>query len=121
MFSSSPFHLQKSSIWDKCIWQVNGSLIVLREWDNNLTIQELEFNFSTLWVQAHGLHFASIGAPSAEKFTNLIGNLIQVDNNVEEQLVNKNYLCFRVDLNVHEPLYLCVKILQTINPMAPYE
>lgn len=54
------FAKERDSAWHKRIWHVNGSLIVLREWDYNLTNQVIDFNSVTFWVQAHGLHFANM-------------------------------------------------------------
>lgn len=83
---------------------------MLREW----IIQELKFNSTAFWIQAHGLHFASMRLLDAEKFANLIGTLIHIDSNEEEKLINKNYLQFKVELNVHEPLLLGCKVPRRI-------
>lgn len=60
---------------------------------------------------------------NVERFTNLIGNLVQIDNNEEEQLVNKNHLRFKVELSIDEPLLSGCKIIliyyeQIINLMT---
>lgn len=60
---------------------------------------------------------------NAKKFSTLIGKLVQIDTNEEDQLVNTNYQRFRVDLNSHEPLIPRCKVPSifrlSINLMAP--
>lgn len=106
-FSSTEEH---DSIWDKRIWHVNGSLLVLRECNYNLTIQEIEFTNAAFWIQAQGLHFTGMHPTNASKFAQFIGTLIQVESNEEDPIVNKSYLHFRVELNLHEPLLPSCKI-----------
>lgn len=55
-------------------------------------------------MRAYGIHFTRMKNSNATTSANLAGKLIQVEESNEELLVSRNYLRFRVDVHVNEPL-----------------
>lgn len=47
----------RENVWNGRIGHVNHALLILKEWDHNLTIKELNFNTASFWIQAHGILF----------------------------------------------------------------
>lgn len=45
----------------------------------------MDFNTATFWIQANGLHFARIRIVNVEKFSNLIGKLVQNDKKIRNK------------------------------------
>lgn len=60
----------KDVIWEKRIWHVNKALLILREWNHNLT---------SFWIQAHGMHFTGVKPSNVEKLPQIVVELVQKD------------------------------------------
>lgn len=68
------------------------ALLLLREWNQNLTIQELEFNAACFWIQAHDIHFVGIKISNVDKWAQVTGKLIQKEENDEEMFMTRKFL-----------------------------
>lgn len=54
-----PFHIQihydRDRVWDHRTWTVKGAHLALKQWDPNLALEDIDFTWSTFWVQVYGL------------------------------------------------------------------
>lgn len=61
-------------------WSIMGCLMVLRKWDAQKTLEELDFNFSPFWVQIQGLPLGFLNARSGMKIAESLGEVIAVED-----------------------------------------
>ncbi|KAL7199653.1 hypothetical protein ACSBR2_021863 [Camellia fascicularis] len=85
-------------------WSIIGSLLVLRTLSAGQTADEVDFNRCSFWVQAHGLPFHNMTRQTGEVLGRRVGHLVQVEAQSEGLLLNRSFLCFRVAINLQEPL-----------------
>lgn len=92
------------------MWHVNSFyLLIFREWIiillfKNLSLTRLISGFK------QPTHFARMKVSNVEKIASLARTLIKVDHNEEDIFMTRNYLRFRVKIDVNKPLTARYKI-----------
>lgn len=61
-------------------WSIMGCLMILRKWDGQKTLEELDFSFSPFWVQIQGLPLGFLNARSGMKIAETLGEVIAVED-----------------------------------------
>lgn len=72
----------KDRIWECQPWTIKGAHFVLKLWDLNLALEEIDFMWSTFWVQVYGLSLKFMNKHNAKKVGSLIGRVNQVQEDV---------------------------------------
>ncbi|KAK3008039.1 hypothetical protein RJ639_015411 [Escallonia herrerae] len=85
-------------------WSIMSSHLVVRDWPPNLSINEIEFNYSPLWVRICGLPPNQMTKRNAEKIAEKIGKLKEIDFTSDGKISWFKYLRIRVELDVRKPL-----------------
>ncbi|GJY37008.1 reverse transcriptase [Tanacetum coccineum] len=85
---------------------VKGHCLILRPWNPNVHISEIDFAHENFWVQAHGLPFGKLTKAYATEIAPKVGTLVDVDCDVEGYQFDRSYLHFRVTINLRKPLCL---------------
>lgn len=100
------FHSQqdRNRIWDRRPWTINGAHLVLKKWDPNLALEDIDFTFSSFWVQVHGLPLKYLNRTNVEKIGNLIGSVNKVQEEVKQNLAGLRFLRFNVELDTTKPI-----------------
>jgi hypothetical protein len=60
-------------------WTIKGAHLVLKTWSPELTCQEIDFTFSTFWVQAHGLPMLWQGKENLHRIGQQAGRVLETD------------------------------------------
>lgn len=84
-------------------WSINGALFVLKEWPEELTLQQISFLTTTFVLQIHGLPPVFLHEGTAKMVGNTIGKVHEETIN-RRSIVAQRYLRFRVDISTAEPL-----------------
>ncbi|KAE9444593.1 hypothetical protein C3L33_23509, partial [Rhododendron williamsianum] len=69
-----------TKIMGLCPWSIMGCLMVLRKWDAQKTLEQLDFNFSPFWVQIQGLPLGFLNVRSGMKIAESLGDVIAVED-----------------------------------------
>ncbi|KAJ4838326.1 hypothetical protein Tsubulata_031744 [Turnera subulata] len=76
-------YFQDSADRDKAFrnrqWIVNGSLLLLREWDAKTPLAEVDLSSADFWVMVHGLLPDQLTMENAACIAELLGELVEVD------------------------------------------
>ncbi|PWA45368.1 hypothetical protein CTI12_AA518500 [Artemisia annua] len=85
-------------------WSVMGFYVALQPWDSNKTLNEIEFNKGQFWVQAHDLPLGLLTSEYATTIAQSLGTLLSLDCHGEGLQTDRDFLRFRVELNIRKPL-----------------
>jgi hypothetical protein len=91
-------------IQKQVIWNVNGSVIILKLWNPQATLGEHVLNKATFWIQVHGLPLINMITKLAISIGKGLGNLLKVEDLSGASTTFKSYLRILVEINVANPL-----------------
>lgn len=83
-------------------WCFDKHLVIMQCYDNVLLINELQFDKTTFWVQAHGIPIRYTNIKAVEKICGVLGYIILSNNPAESE--RENFIRTRVALDVSGPL-----------------
>ncbi|KAF3445944.1 hypothetical protein FNV43_RR11121 [Rhamnella rubrinervis] len=89
----------KEFIYQQQPWSFNGSLLILKEWPEQLALQELSFDNATFWIQVHSLPPAFLHKEAARQIGNLVGIMEEVSIN------SKTPALITTGVELHAKLY----------------
>lgn len=84
-------------------WSLNGSLLVLKEWPLDRSIESITFDSVTFFTQIHGLPPLFLHEETATMIGNQIG-ILHLDSIHYRCVVAQRYLRIRVDIAVNEAI-----------------
>ncbi|GKA58168.1 reverse transcriptase [Tanacetum coccineum] len=87
-------------------WSVMGFYVALKPRDSDKTLQEMEFNKGEFWIQAHDLPIRLLTSEYATSTAKLLGKLVDLDCLGEGPQTARDFLRFRVELDLTKPLTL---------------
>ncbi|PWA95005.1 hypothetical protein CTI12_AA054370 [Artemisia annua] len=93
-----------SSVISNSPWSVMGFYVALQPWDSNKTLNEMEFNKGQFWVQAHDLPLGLLTSEYATTIAESLGTLIALDCVGEGSQTDRDFLRFRVEVNITKPI-----------------
>jgi hypothetical protein len=85
-------------------WNIKNSLLLLKPWPPALAIDEVKLHYCPFWVQVHNLPYQCMTVKNAIKMGKGIGEFMELDNNFSGDLISRQYIRFRVDVNTSKPL-----------------
>jgi hypothetical protein len=85
-------------------WNIKNSLLLLKPWPPTLAIDEVKLHYCPFWVQVHNLPYQCMTVKNAIKMGKGIGEFMELDNNFSGDLISRQYIRFRVDVNTSKPL-----------------
>jgi hypothetical protein len=92
-------------IMDKGPYNIKGSLLVVKLWPPELTLEEVDLTTCAFWVQVYGLPLENMMAVNAIKIGKLIGlEVLDVEDGEKSGIINLHHLRFRMLLDVTLPL-----------------
>ncbi|RYR38529.1 hypothetical protein Ahy_A09g043573 [Arachis hypogaea] len=85
-------------------WRIEGHMLSLQWWSSNLSIEEVNYNQLSIWVQIHGLPYDKINIKNAERIGAIVGRVISAEDPFVEGNMLRSFLRVRVEINVQAPL-----------------
>lgn len=83
-------------------WNVKGFCFSVRSWPLYHSIDDIESNRATYWIQAHGIPREMLSMVNGRKLGTMLGSVIEVED--PARVGNRGFLRIRVDINTHKPL-----------------
>ncbi|KAK3016308.1 hypothetical protein RJ639_007628 [Escallonia herrerae] len=85
-------------------WSIMSSHMVVRDWPPDLTMKEINFNFSPFWIRICGLPPNQMTKANVSKIADNIGALLEVDFTANGKIAWCKYLRIRVKIDVPKPI-----------------
>jgi hypothetical protein len=85
-------------------WNIKYSLLLLKPWPPALAIEEVQLHFCPFWVQVHHLPLQYMTVKNALKMAKGIGEFLELDNCFSGDLISRQFIRFKVDVNTSKPL-----------------
>lgn len=85
-------------------WYVMNKLVSLQYWTTQAIMKEIDFSRVQFWVQVHDLPLENLNVRCAEKILQHMGEVVEMEDPVEEGVFIRNFIRARVILNVQNPL-----------------
>lgn len=93
----------RDRVFSKRPWSFNGSHLILKLWEAERPIIEIDFNTSTLILQIHDLPLNMLKKENALLISNKVG--LVHESNINIRIVVKNrFLKVRLDIPINTPL-----------------
>jgi hypothetical protein len=99
-----PLQSHVDRIMNQGPWNIRGSLLLLKPWSGNLTLEEIELHICPFWVQLHGLPTQNMTTRNAIHIGKAIGSVLEVENCDTKGIICHQYLQVKVELNTSLPL-----------------
>ncbi|KAB1203084.1 hypothetical protein CJ030_MR8G005528 [Morella rubra] len=94
----------RSYIMAQSPWNVRGQLMVFKQWEFEMVLQEVSFRTVPFWVQVHGLPRNRMGEANAQYIGLKLGKLLVMDSNEYLDALRRSFLRIRVELDLNKPL-----------------
>lgn len=94
---------EKENIYRGRPWSLNGAHLILKEWSDEKSLNQIEFDYSTFHIQIHGLPPIFLHERTAVMLGSKIG-IIHKESVNRRSVIAQRYLRFRVDIQVENPL-----------------
>ncbi|KAH7860856.1 hypothetical protein Vadar_018809 [Vaccinium darrowii] len=87
-------------------WSISGNLLVLTRWDQDKSVEELDFTSSPFWIQVHGLPLSCMSRKNGGAIARIMGFSIEPETNTsfEANKTITSYLRLRVRIDITKPL-----------------
>lgn len=83
-------------------WNVKNHCFTVRIWPSHLSIDEIDLNRTTYWIQAHGIPQHQLKVENGWKLGRMIGNVVDVED--IDSVTNRGFLRMRIDFDARRPL-----------------
>ncbi|OMO54212.1 Endonuclease/exonuclease/phosphatase [Corchorus olitorius] len=94
----------KARVLQQGPWSIMESHLMLKEWPEDATLEEIDFTLSEFWVQVHNLPLAYLTKKNAEKIASVFPGLIELDFDQDENFRWNGVLRMKVKVNIEDPL-----------------
>lgn len=93
-----------SRVLNNSPWNIKGSPLFLKRWENDETYEDIDFLKAAIWVQVHGLPLDKITVENAISIAASLRGLVEVDNMNNMKPCRKSFPRIRVLIPLDEPL-----------------
>lgn len=84
-------------------WNINGALLLLRPWQPDIPLHQLDFSTAGMWIQMSRAPLEYMTPAMAARMGSLLGTVISIDRGTIMQQ-NMEYMCVRVQIPIRKPL-----------------
>lgn len=84
-------------------WEFGGDLLIVRDFDENSLLEELEFVFTPMWVCVHRLPIGLMTTETGKEIGDRVGKTIEVDTDEGGSAVGK-FLRIKICYDIRKPL-----------------
>lgn len=85
-------------------WYVMYKLVSLQKWTPQAIMNEIDFSGVQFWVHIHGLPLENLNIKSAEKILCQLGEIMEIEESMDDGVFLRHFIRARVKINIHSPL-----------------
>ena len=85
-------------------WNIKGYPLILKQWNQNQTAEDVDFSSLHIWVQIHGLPIEYMSKENAKEIGALVGKVVEVDFTGDGKVCISQFLRVKVEFEVAKPL-----------------
>ena len=85
-------------------WTIKGAHLILKEWNPDLAWDEVDFKWSTFWIQVHGVPRSWKSKENLKLIGKEVGIVKEVELNEENVHLWNRFIRVRIDIEVSRPL-----------------
>ncbi|GLT58254.1 hypothetical protein SLA2020_311620 [Shorea laevis] len=102
------FHSESDLMYvlENAPWSVGGFLFNFKRWDLGMSLAEIDFSVASYWIQVHGLNVDELTYNSAVTIGSSLGILIKAEDPIVNNVLLRDFLRCRVQIEVLKPLLL---------------
>ncbi|GLT70751.1 hypothetical protein SLA2020_428110 [Shorea laevis] len=93
-------------IQDLSPWNIRGHPLILKPWNQSMTLGELDFSEGVYWIQFHDLPLELMNSKNAEILGNYLGTFLCTENEGSFASQRKGFLRIKVLLPLNNPLII---------------
>lgn len=101
---SFKFEEDRNKVWLKRPWTVNGSHLLLKEWNSKKALNDIDFTRSTFWVRVQGLPLQYMNEEDIRRIGKLIGPVNEVQADIKVNHIGTRFMRFIVEVDVTKPI-----------------
>ena len=60
-------------------WNIEGYPLILKMWNQNMAVEDIDFSSLPLWIQVHDLPIELLSKENAEEIGAMVGEVLEVD------------------------------------------
>lgn len=91
-------------ILEKAPWNILGQVLILKQWNPQISVHEIDFTHAPYWIQIHGMPLEFFSKQNAAHTGSKIGEVIDVEDPFHGTTIKRSFLRVRVLLNTKNPL-----------------
>ena len=84
-------------------WDFGGDLLVVVDFDSTMKLEDLEFNYISIWIRVLDLPFGLMNVETGKAIGDKVGETIEVETDQDGSAVGR-YLRIKVRLDIRKPL-----------------
>jgi hypothetical protein len=93
-----------SKVLNNSPWNIKGTPLFLKRWENDETFEDITFQKAAFWVQVHGLTLEQMTTENAISIAENLGGLVEIDNLDNSKPTRKSFLRIRALIPIEDPL-----------------
>ncbi|XP_030970072.1 uncharacterized protein At4g02000-like [Quercus lobata] len=85
-------------------WNIEGFPLILKQWNQNMVVEDLDFSSLPVWIQVHNLSIEYMSKENAVEIGSLVGEVVDVDFTGDGEVCMCNFLRVKVEVKVDDLL-----------------
>ncbi|KAF3950817.1 hypothetical protein CMV_023477 [Castanea mollissima] len=85
-------------------WNIEGFPLILKQWNQNMVVEDLDFSSLPIWIQVHNLPIEYMSKENAVEIGALVGEVLDVDFTGNGEVCMSKFLRVKVEVKVDDPL-----------------
>ena len=85
-------------------WNIEGYPLILKMWNQNMAVEDIDFSSLPLWIQVHDLPIEYMSKENAEEIGAMVGEVLEVDFTGNGGVCMSKFLIVKVEHKVEDPL-----------------
>lgn len=93
-----------SRILEEAPSNILGHVLVLQQWNRQISTHEVDYTYMPYWVQIHGMPLEYFSTQNAARAGSKIGKVLEIEDPFHGTAIKRAFLRVRVAINTEEPL-----------------
>lgn len=86
-------------------WNIEGYPLILKLWNQNMAVEDMDFISLPMWIQVHDLPIEYMFKENVEEIGALVGKVLVVDFTRNGGVCMSKFLRVKIELKVEDPLW----------------